>query len=462
MDVEQRVGRIDGAKTSPSTPHRRMGVRWFILALVCFIYMLVAADRSNLGIALPSIKAEFDISNTEAGLFATLMFICFAIAQIPSSLLCRRVGPRGLMTVALVMTAVASFLIGTSRSPLDIKIYRSLLGVVEASISVCCITAINNWFSTRERGTATGYYWGASKLGPVMFPPLSVFILQHFGWRGIFQFFSILVVAAAVLWFLFVRNRPEEASFVSSEELQRIRLVDEGGASSVKKQSREVPAWIDRIIRMRSIPILDQASAVFRSWNIIGVMFATIFMVGIFNVFLAWIPTYLLSVKHLPMSQVGFIAAIPFTGAVTGNFIGGWLSDNIFDLRRKPLMMLGALFTAVALIALDHAGSNLIVTASILFLTGLAIGLGYPLFSTYPMGLTTREVYPIAYGVTNTGAALGAAVFPLATGAILDTYSWTAVFAFMSISSLACLIFLLSVEEPLTAGQRSKLQNIHG
>jgi sugar phosphate permease len=420
--------------------------------------MLVAADRSNLGIALPSIKTEFHISNTEAGLFATLMFTCFAVAQIPSSFLCRRVGPRSLMTVALAFTALASYLIGTSKTPFDIKLYRSLLGVAEASISVCCVTTINNWFSARDRGTATGYYWGASKLGPVVFPPLSVIILQNFGWRSIFQFFSVLVLAAAVAWFSFVRNKPTDSTTASHGRLPESDSTANEVPLLTESRSHAVPALIDHVIRLRKVVVLESGKSVFRSWNIIGVMFATIFMVGIFNVFLAWIPSYLLNTKHLPMKQIGYIAAIPFTGAVSGNFIGGWLSDNVFGLRRKPLMMLGALFTAFAMIALEHSGSNIILTGLILFLTGLAIGLGYPLFSIYPMSLTTRETYPIAYGVTNTGAALGAALFPLATGAILDHYSWSAVFLFLSASSFACLIFLFSIVEPFSTGQTSKLQ----
>jgi len=429
--------------------------RWVILALVCFIYMLVAADRANLGVALPAVKAEFHISNAEAGLFATLMFFCFAGSQIPSSMLVRRFGPRHLMMAGLVIAAIASYLIGTSEAPFDIKIFRSALGVAEAMISVCCITTINQWFSVRERGTATGFYWGASKLGPVLCPPLAVLILQAFGWRAIFQVFALPVLGAAFIWYFFVRSRPEDSRFVSAAELAHIRNPHGRADKDPAKKAAgwQVPAWVDKAIRLKPVALIDSFGGVFRSWNLIGNTFATIFMVGIFNVFLAWIPSYLLNAKHFSLGTAGLLSSTLFAGAVAGNLAGGWLSDNLLGLRRKPLMMFGALFTAIAIVCLIYSPPSILFTSVLLVLTGFVLGLGYPHFTIYPMSLTTREIYPIAFGALNTGAALGAACFPFIAGVILDAYSWDEVFVFLSLSSLICLAFLATIAEPVVADQ---------
>jgi sugar phosphate permease len=430
--------------------------RWVILALVCFIYMLVAADRANLGVAIPAIKTEFRISNAEAGLFATLMFFCFAASQIPASMMCRRFGSRYLMMGALVIAASASYLVGTSKSPLDIKIYRSLLGVAEAAISVCCVATINHWFSVRERGTATGFYTGASKLGPVIFPSLSVMILQAYGWRAIFQVFAVPVLGAAFIWYFFVRSKPEDSRFVSPAELEQIRNPQPRADKDTANPGTgwDVPLWVDRIIRLKSVKLIGTVGGVFRSWNMIGNAIATIFMVGIFNVFLAWIPSYLFNAKHFSLATSGVLASVLFAGGVAGNLTGGWVSDKLLGLRRKPLMMLGSLFAAVAFICLIYSPSNAIFTGVFLLPTGFVVGLGYPHFIIYPMGLTTREIYPIAYGAVNTGSALGAACFPFIAGLILDSYSWDQVFLFLSGSSLLCLMFLVTIEEPLVGEQR--------
>ena len=79
------------------------------------------------------------------------------------------------------------------------------------------------------------------------------------------------------------------------------------------------------------------------------------------------------------------------------------------------------------------------------------MGLGYPHFTIYPMSITTREIYPIAFGVLNTGASLAAGLFPFLTGLILDAYSWNMVFLFLAASALVCLVFLVTIQEPLMA-----------
>lgn len=428
---------------------RKTMFRWVVLSLTCFIYMLVAADRVNLGIAIPAIKTEFNISNTEAGLFATLMFFCFALAQIPSGFLCRKFGPRHLMTVALVLTALSSWLVGTSGSTLDIKLYRSLLGLAEASISVCCITAINHWFSAREKGTASGLFWGASKMGPVLCPPLSVLILQHFGWRAIFQTFAIPILVIAILWYWLVRNNPEESRNVSRAELDHIRGDETAAGPKEQAAKADLPAWLNRIIRARRMKPIERSGEVLRSWNIIGCAFAYLCMVGILNTLLAWIPSYLINAKQLPMTTVGFLSAVPFVGAVSGNLFGGWISDKLLQTRRKPLMMLSAASTSITTFILIYAPASPVFTGLLLLVMGFTLGLGYPQFSVYPMGLTKKDVYPLAYAVVNIGASLGAALFPLITGMILDAYHWNVVFIFLAIAAVLSLAFQMTIVEPV-------------
>jgi sugar phosphate permease len=64
------------------------------------------------------------------------------------------------------------------------------------------------------------------------------------------------------------------------------------------------------------------------------------------------------------------------------------------------------------------------------------------------MGLTTRTTYPVAASVVNSAGQAGGAMAPLVTGMLLDSYSWTAVFIFLGVCSLAALMFVLSINEP--------------
>ena len=65
------------------------------------------------------------------------------------------------------------------------------------------------------------------------------------------------------------------------------------------------------------------------------------------------------------------------------------------------------------------------------------------------MEVTTKEAYPVAYGLVNTGGQIGGAIAPLIVGIILDAYNWDAVFLFLSLSSVASLIIVATLDEPI-------------
>jgi sugar phosphate permease len=60
--------------------------RWVVAALFFVIYTIAAADRANLGIALPFLRKEFSMSNAEAGGLVSLFLIAYALVQLPSAL----------------------------------------------------------------------------------------------------------------------------------------------------------------------------------------------------------------------------------------------------------------------------------------------------------------------------------------------------------------------------------------
>ncbi len=424
--------------------------RWLVLGLVCLIYMLVSADRANLGIALPFIKKEFDVSNTQAGLLFTLMFLVYTAAQIPSGFLCRRFGPRTLMTLCLLLTAAASALISTSSTFRGIESYRSLLGLVEAPVTICCVAIINNWFTTTEKGTAAGCLFASSKLGPVLCPPLTVVVLHLYGWREIFWIFAIPVTLLACIWMIFIRDIPQnQTGIIAPCEGSHADSADGRMSSVAGLENAENMGKLDRLMRRKRVARLDTPGSVFRSWNVIAIALAYLCMVGILNVMLAWIPSYLLSAKHLSVSDMGLVSAAPFAGAVGANVVGGWISDRLLKSRRKPLMIIGALLTAMMFFLVIYAPDNAFLVGAMLFVLGSLFGLGYPAYSVYPMGMTTKEVYPVAFSLVNTAASLGAAVFPLVVGVILDHSHWEVVFYFLGISSLFSFTLLLSVDEPI-------------
>jgi MFS transporter, ACS family, glucarate transporter len=212
--------------------------------------------------------------------------------------------------------------------------------------------------------------------------------------------------------------------------------------------------FIDTFNRTKKVPALESVGQVFRSWNIFGVALGYGCMIGISNIFISWIPTYLVTVKGFASVKMGFLASAPFIGAVTGNMLGGWISDRFLGGRRKPMMMLGALGTMIMMIALIDAPNSVAYLGAALMMAGLMLGIGFAGYSAYPMGLATKATYPTAFGIVNSVGQIGGACAPLAVGFLLDSYSWTSVFVYMLGTSLLCLVLLISVVEPIAQTEK--------
>ncbi|OYD60181.1 UNVERIFIED_ORG: sugar phosphate permease [Burkholderia sp. CF145] len=427
--------------------------RWIVAVLFFVIYTIAAADRANLGVALPFLRKEFSMTNAEAGALVSLFLVAYAVVQLPSAWLVSRFGVRKVFPVSMILTSIATALTGGVGSLAALKLCRIGLGFAEGPLPIGVASTINNWFPPREKGTASGIFLSAVKFGPVLTPVVGAVIITAWGWKEVFLVFAIPGILLSIVWFLMVADKPAHSRAVNRAELALIH--DAGPRSDSSKRTAEAKPipWLDRMIRLRREPTFSTNRAIFSSWNIYGCALGYCFQLGISSVLLAWIPTYLLTVKKLSLMGMGFVAAAPWVGAVVGNILGGLLSDRILGKRRKPGMMLSALATAGTMYALIHSPADPVAYGCLIFLTGMLLSIGFSAYMVYPMPFVTKEKFPVANAIVNMGGQLGGAAAPFIAGILLDNYGWNAVFAFMGGSSALTFLILLTISEPLQASE---------
>lgn len=428
--------------------------RWLIAAMIFIVYAIASADRANIGFALPFIRKEFAMSNAEAGALLSLFMWGYAVMQIPAGFAVSRFGVRRLFPSAMLATSILTGLVGTAGSVLTLKLYRFGLGIAEGPLPVGITTTIFNWFPPKEKATVSGIFLSAVKFGPVVVPPLCAVIVSIWGWREIFYLFAFPGLVFAVLWFLLVPDRPTDSRFCSDAE--QAHIADRSPAD-IRMTARSGPRSfhvLDRLMGARAVPPLTSARDVFRSWNVWGCAVGYSFQLGISNVLLAWIPTYLLTVKEFSVMGTGLVAAAPWVGAVAGNIIGGLFSDRVLAGRRKPGMLFSALATSGTMYALIHAPADPLAYGLLLFATGLLLSFGFSAYMAYPMVLAAKPAFPISSSLVNMGGQLGGAAAPLIVGLLLDSYGWNSVFLFMALGSLASFAFVATIVEPLPQPER--------
>lgn len=423
--------------------------RWVVATLFFVIYTIAAADRANLGIALPFLRKEFAMSNAEAGGLVSLFLIAYALIQLPSAWLISKFGVQKVFSISMILTSIATGVTGMVGSLLSLKICRIGLGIAEGPLPIGVTSTINNWFPAKEKGTASGIFLSSVKFGPVITPIIGAVVIAAWGWKEVFLVFAVPGIVLSLFWYFLVADTPKESRFVNQAELDYI-TESSGDKDRAKSSGTSTPMpRLDKFIRVRDERPLETTSSIFRSWNIIGCSLGYSCQLGISSVLLAWIPTYLLNVKHFSIMSMGFVAAAPWVGAVVGNILGGLLSDRLLGKRRKPGMMISAVATTGMMYTLINSPADPVLYGALIFMTGMLLSIGYSAYMAYPMQFVAKEKFPLANAVVNMGGQLGGAATPFIAGLLLDNYGWDSVFGFMAAISGITFLILLTISEPL-------------
>jgi sugar phosphate permease len=148
--------------------------------------------------------------------------------------------------------------------------------------------------------------------------------------------------------------------------------------------------------------------------------------------------------------QMGFVASTPAIGGLIGALLGGIISDKIFLKRRKPTMLITAVATAIMMLVVINIPDNGLLVALCLGLAGFFLNIGWPAFTAYPMGLTTRDTFPVAIATVNSGGNLGGFFSPMMVGAILDaTGNYNLAFSFFGVLLVLGFFIITTLKEPI-------------
>ena len=158
---------------------------------------------------LPLIHRDLHLDEKLVAALTGLPLLLFGIAAVPGSLLIARIGARRAVIVAIVTVAIASALRGAGPSVPMLFVMTALMGAGVAVMQPALPTLVGLWFPTRI-SLATGLYANGLLIGETIAASLTIPLvlpLLSGSWQGSFVFWSVPVLATALLVLLFTPHR---------------------------------------------------------------------------------------------------------------------------------------------------------------------------------------------------------------------------------------------------------------
>jgi sugar phosphate permease len=403
-----------------------MKVRWWVCFLLFLTWLMSYIDRSLMPMAVPLITQEFHMSPTVMGVVISAFFVGYASMQIPGGILADKIGARKTITLGVAAWSMFSLLTGMAWSLTSLIWVRILFGLGEGIHPPAAFKALSAWFNSAERARANGFVMSSNAIGPMIAPILFAVVMGAFGWRKAFYLLSIpgFLITLAAYWYL--RDTPDEHPSITASELAEIG----GEVNSQEKIS------FSELSKYRT---LWQLFFIYMTWDVTWWGFQ------------AWLPSYLLKVRHFSLMNTGAVAALPFAAGFIGLLIFSYLAD--WTGKRKAILVSVLLGNALFMLLTATAST---ATSAVIFLT--ATGFFLPAihgpFWSLSMDLLPSRVMGYSSGVINTGGQIAGVAAPIVIGALIQfTGHYDAGFVFMAVSAglSALLVATLSTRKELTS-----------
>lgn len=188
---------------------RRVHYGWVVVACAGAAIFLAAGVRSAPGVFLLPIEQDLGLPRSTVSLAVSIGLILYGLAAPFSGKLIDRFGPRLVATIGMIIIAIGMALSGVSRNALQLNLFFGILSGVGTGLvgSVLGASLANRWFVER-RGLVIGLFGAATSAGQLVFLPVLASVTVSQGWRVTSTWIALLVAAAVLPVFLFVRNDP--------------------------------------------------------------------------------------------------------------------------------------------------------------------------------------------------------------------------------------------------------------
>jgi len=205
---------MDSQSTSTSSSSSSFHYGWVIVfSGTLTIVACLGLARFAFGMLLPSMRDALGMSYDQMGMLGTANFAGYLVAVGLTPFLLRRLSPRLLIALGLLLIAGCMFAISGSGSYSTVLVFYTLVGIGSGMANIPLMVLVSYWFHRERRGRAAGFIVIGSGFAIIFSGFLIPYLNAHYGaagWRVGWGVIGAIVLVIAGIAATLIRNSPEE------------------------------------------------------------------------------------------------------------------------------------------------------------------------------------------------------------------------------------------------------------
>lgn len=403
--------------------------QWRMLLATCFCYFFFYLGRQTFGFAVPGIAAEFGFTKQQIGWISAMMLWGYSIGQAINGNLGDKFGGRRAMTAGAILSCAANWCVSVGTGFWTLCLPWGANGYFQALGWAPGARLLSNWWGNHERGRVYGFYVFSSGAAAVLAYVSSIVVIDilHLDWRWIFRLPVLLMALVGILYFLTVRDTPEELGYPSPH-----------------RDCNAVVASVSETVDTESS--IQRYKAVLSNWRIsvagLTIGFANAARYGL----IVWVPVHFMgSAGGAAGAGLRWVSVALPCGMAIGAVANGWVSDRLFGSHRGnaiALFMVMAFATSMTMYLMPPSNIGVMIVA--LFLCGFFVYGPYTsLYALCPELVGVKRA-GTATGILNFYSYLLAGLMEPMIGSVIDRSDTTSV-VFLIVATSCAISFLISL-----------------
>ncbi len=405
----------DAIKTGTISQKEGLAYSWVILTILLLAQVVMSIGAYAWGPLAPFLRNDFGITRAQVGALTSVLYLASVIVATPSGVLVDKKGARIMLIVCLLVMGISFICMAVVNSYLFLAILAGCAGIGYGMINQVAVKGVMYWTTSKTRGTAMGVRQAGVTVGGAISATFLVVLTGKYNWHLSVIIIGVLILMMAVFSVAFYREKPPE---LIEETVKATSASTEKILPKKKATLGQVFRNPDLVVNMVAIPLLAGSQACLGSFLILYLM------------------------ENIQVAEVtaGFSLTLAMIAGTVGRVGWGVIRDRIFNGERILTLLVLCLFAllgSLGAIFLQPGSPKLFVFVTAILLGGTLLGFHGVLMALVGEISGAKLAGSVA-GILVTVAWSGIVLFPVAFGAIADSFgyrwSWTMVAATVVVS----------------------------